>query len=164
MSAFTVFERPPLYKNGALLMPLLLASLAILLLTALLWPVRRLVRRHHRAEFPLAGRELLGYRLSRISALLMLLVMIGWATIISLLFADLSNLGGAFDPLILLIQVLTFFIFFGGLGVFVWYLLQVWRGRRSWWAKVWSVALVFAALVMIWVGLAFHLLSIGTNY
>ncbi len=164
MSAFTVFERPPFYKNSALVMPLLLTALAILLLTVLLWPTRWLVRRHHGATLPLAGRELLGYRLSRVSALLILLVLAGWATVVSLLFADLSNLAGAFDPMILTLQVLTFVVFFGGLAVFLWYLAQVWRGGRRWTAKVWSVALVFAALMVIWVGLAFHLLSFGTNY
>jgi CubicO group peptidase (beta-lactamase class C family) len=164
MSAFTVFERPPFYKNSALIMPLLLAALGILLLTVLLWPTRWLVRRHHGAALPLEKLDLLGYRLSRLSALLIILVLVGWATLISLLFADLSNLAGAFDPLILTLQVLTFLVFFGGLAVFLWYTFQVWRGRRRWPAKVWSIALVFAAVMVIWVGLAFHLLSFGTNY
>jgi hypothetical protein len=145
-------------------MPLLLISLAILLLTVLLWPTRWLVRRYHGAEFKLAGRELLGYRLSRIAALLIILVLAGWATLISLLFGDLSNLAGAFDPFTIALQVLSFLVFFGGLAVFAWYLLQVWRGRRRWWARVWSIALVLAAIIVIWVGLAFHLLSLGTNY
>jgi CubicO group peptidase (beta-lactamase class C family) len=164
LSAFTVYERPPFYKNAALLMPLVQISLAILLLTALLWPVRKLVRRYHGAGFPLEGRELLGYRLSRISAWLIPLVLIGWAVVASMLFDDVSNLFDAFDPIIVLLQILTFITFLGGLAAFVWYAVQVWRGRRRWWAKVWSIALVFAGLVMVWVGLAFHLLSFGTNY
>jgi hypothetical protein len=40
----------------------------------------------------------------------------------------------------------------------------VWRGGRRWPGKVWSIALILAALMVIWVGLAFHLLSFGTNY
>ena len=164
LSAFTVFERPVWYKNSALLMPLVQASLAILVLTALFWPIRWLVRRYHKAAFPLTGRELLGYRLSRLSALLILLVLVGWATVLSLLFSDLTNLAGAFDAIIVTLQVLTFLVFFGGLAVFGWYAWQVWRGRRSWKARIWSVALILAALVMIWLGLAFHLLSLGTNY
>jgi CubicO group peptidase (beta-lactamase class C family)/uncharacterized Tic20 family protein len=164
MSAFTVFERPPLYKNAALIMPLLQVSLAILLLTALLWPVRWLVRRYHGSTMSLTGRDLLGYRLSRAAAWLILLVLVGWAATITLMFSDLANLSGALDPLVLVLQILSFIVFFGALAVFLWYLWQVWRGKRRWWAKVWSVALVFAASVVIWVGLAFHLLSIGTDY
>jgi CubicO group peptidase (beta-lactamase class C family)/uncharacterized Tic20 family protein len=164
LSAFTVFERPPFYKNAAIVMPLLMAALAILLLTVLLWPVRWRVRRFHGGALPLTGRALLGYRLSRISALLILLVLAGWATLVSMMFADLSNLAGAFDPMLLVMQALTFIVFFGGLAVFVWYAAQVWRDGRRWPGKVWSIALVFAGVMVIWVGLAFHLLSFGTNY
>lgn len=164
MSAFTVFERPPLYKNAALVMPLLQLSLFILLVTVLLWPIRWRIRRYHGAAFPLAGRELLGYRLSRGAALLILLVLAGWATLVTMLFSDLSNLAGAFDPFLVLLQILSFVAFLGGLAVFVWYLVQVWRGRRSRWAKAWSVLLVLAGIVVVWVGLAFHLLDFGTNY
>jgi CubicO group peptidase (beta-lactamase class C family) len=164
LSAFTVFERPPFYKNAALLMPLLQLSLAILLLTVLFWPIRWLVRRYHGAAFPLTGRERLGYRLSRGAALAILLVLVGWATTITLMFGDLTNLGGAFDTIIIIMQILTFLVLFGGLAVLVWYLWQVWRGKRRWYARVWSVLLVFAALVVIWVALAFHLLSLGAQY
>ena len=93
-----------------------------------------------------------------------LLVLAGWATLVSLLFRDLSHLAGAFDPFLLLLQILSFVAFIGGLGVFIWYLVQVWRGRRSWWARVWSVLLVLAGVVVVWVGLAFHLIDFGTNY
>ena len=164
LSAFTVFERPPLYKNSALLIPLLLVSIGILLLTALFWPVRWAIRRHYQSALALSGRELLGYRLSRFAALSILLILVGWVVLISLMFGDLENLGGALDSFLLIVQVLTFVIFFGGLAVFCWYLWQVWAGKRGWKAKVWSVALVVAGAVMVWMGLAFHLLGISTNY
>ena len=93
-----------------------------------------------------------------------LLILVGWVVLISLMFGDLENLGGALDSFLLIVQVLTFVIFFGGLAVFCWYLWQVWAGKRGWKAKFWSVALVVAGAVMVWMGLAFHLLGIGTNY
>jgi len=164
LSAFTVFERPPLYKNSALLIPLLLVSIGILFLTAIFWPVRWAIRRHYQSALSLSGRELLGYRLSRFAALSILLILVGWVVLISLMFGDLENLGGALDSFLLIVQVLTFVIFFGGLAVFCWYLWQVWAGKRGWKAKFWSVALVVAGAVMVWMGLAFHLLGIGTNY
>src|SRR3712207_6823365 len=111
MSAFTVFERPPAYKNAALIMPLLQLSLAILLVTALLWPVRWLVRRYHGATMSLTGRDLLGYRLSRAASWLILLVLVAWGVTITLMFADLTNLGGAFDAIVLTLQILSFVVF-----------------------------------------------------
>ncbi|ARU17990.1 serine hydrolase [Croceicoccus marinus] len=164
MSAFTVFERAPWYKNAALLMPLIYAALVVLLLTALLWPVRALVRRHYGAPLPLEGRRRLGYRLSRLAALLMVLVLVGWGVLITLMFDDLTNLGGAFDAITIVLQVLTLVIFIGGLAVFAWYLWQVWTGGRRWTAKVWSVLLLLAGIVMVWLAAAFHLFGIGTNY
>jgi hypothetical protein len=164
LSAFTVFERPVWYKNAALLMPLLQLSLGILLLTVILWPVRWAVRRHFGSSLPLTGRDLLGYRLSRIAALLILLILGGWAALITMMFGDLENLGGGLDPLVIILQVLSFVVLFGALAVFCWYLWRVWTGKLRWTAKLWSVALVVAAVVVIWIGLAFNLLSIGTNY
>ena len=164
MSAFTVFERAPWYKDASLLMPLIYAALAVLLLTALFWPVRWLVRRHYGAPLPLEGRQRLGYRLSRLFALLMVLVLVGWGVLITLMFADLTNLGGAFDAITIVLQVLTLVIFIGGLAVFAWYLWQVWTGGRRWTAKVWSVLLLLAGIVMVWLAAAYHLFGIGTNY
>lgn len=164
LSAFTVFERPPTWRNSALIMPLLQISLLVLFLTVLLWPIRWLVRRYHGATFPLTGRERLGYRLSRFAALGILLVLVGWAVTIQMMFGDLTNLGGAFDVIIVILQVLTFLLLFGGLAALVWYLWQVWRGKRRWYAKVWSVLLVLSALVVIWVAAAFNFLSIGAQY
>lgn len=164
MSAFTVFERPAWYKNSALVMPLLQLAIGILLLTVILWPVRYAVRRYHKADFALTGRDLLGYRLSRGAALAILLVMGAWATLITVMFGDLENLGGGLDTMILIVQLLSFVVFLGGLAVFCWYAWQVWTGKRRWTAKVWSIALVVAGIVIVWVGFAFHMLKIGTNY
>lgn len=164
LSAFTVFERLPWYKDASLLMPLLYASLLILLLTAVLWPVRWLVRRHYAATLGYEGRELLGYRLSRVAAWAILLALLAWGVVITLMFGDLTNLGGAFDTIVIILQLATILIFFGGVGVFCWYLWQVWTGKRRWPAKVWSVLLVSAGLVVLWIGLAFHLVGIGTNF
>ncbi|WP_246448797.1 serine hydrolase domain-containing protein [Sphingomonas sabuli] len=164
MSAFTVFERPAWYKNSALVMPLLQIAIGILLITAILWPVRHAVRRYHKAEFALTGRELLGYRLSRSAAVAILLVLVGWAALITVMFGELENTGGNLDTLVIIVQLLTFVAFLGGLAIFCWYAWQVWTGKRRWTAKVWSLALVFAGIVVVWVGFAFHMLSIGTNY
>ena len=112
----------------------------------------------------MAGRERLGYRLSRLFALLMVLVLVGWGVLITLMFGDLTNLGGAFDAITVVLQVLTLVVFIGGLAVVAWYLWQVWTGGRRWTAKVWSVLLLLAGIVMVWLAAAYHLFGIGTNY
>jgi hypothetical protein len=54
--------------------------------------------------------------------------------------------------------------FVGLCGTALWNLQRVWRSNRGWFAKLWSVLLVLAALVTLWVTLSFHLISFGARY
>lgn len=164
ISPFMVFDRAPWYKNSAWLMPALLLALAILAITAIFWPVRALVRRKFGATLALEKRELLSYRLVRGAALFILLVLFGWMFAIQTMMGDFNNLNPSFDPIIYTLQILGFVAFLGGLGVILWDAWLVWRGKRGWKAKLWSIALVLAALIVVWVGFAFNLLSLGANY
>src|SRR3546814_16841131 len=65
-----VFQR--LSGWQALAMPLLVASLAILLLTVLAWPISALVRRYYGPPYRLAGMDARAHRLVRTPALLVL--------------------------------------------------------------------------------------------
>ena len=81
------------------------------------------------------------------------------------MLGDLSSLSSSFDPILYIVQILTFVAFVGGAaGDAAGTLWLVWRGKRRWKAKLWSIALLFAALIMLWVGWSFHLLGFGANY
>jgi CubicO group peptidase (beta-lactamase class C family)/uncharacterized membrane protein len=164
IAPFMVFDRAPWYRSSAWLVPALLLSLAILFLTALFWPVRALVRRKFGATLALEKRELTSYRLVRGAAWLILLALAGWAFAIITMMGDFNNLSPGFDPVIYTLQILSFVAFLGGLAVMLRDAWLVWRGDRGWKAKVWSLALVFAAFIITWIGFAFHLLSMGSNY
>ena len=129
----------------------------------LLWPVRWLVRRKFGAALALERRELLLYRLSRTFAWLILLVLVAWMVVLSAL-GELSRLNSGFDPILYFVQILTILVCFGSLGIFGWDLWLVWRGKRRWWSKAWSVLLLLAGLTMFWVAWSFHLLGFGANY
>jgi CubicO group peptidase (beta-lactamase class C family) len=164
LAPFTVYDRVPWHRDSAWLLPALMASMAILALTAIFWPVRALVRRRYGAKLELEKRELLAFRLSRGFALFILLVLVGWAIGITIMFGDLGNLHPSFDPLLWILEILGFLAFLGGLAVFLWDAWLVWRGKRGWKPKVWTLALVFAGVIVVWVGFAFNLLSLGANY
>jgi CubicO group peptidase (beta-lactamase class C family) len=163
VSPFIVWDRAPASRSAALLMPLLLLSIAIFFLTALFWPVRWLVRRKFGAKLALERRELLSYRLVRGFAWLILVALLGWLVVVSSL-GNLASMSASFDPILRVVQVLTFVAFLGGTGVMVRDAWLVWRGKRGWKAKVWSLVLVFAALVLVWIGFSFNLLSFSANY
>ncbi len=164
ISPFMVFDRVPWHQSSAWLLPALYLSLAILLLTALLWPIRALVRRRFGAALALERRELIGYRLARLAALAIVLTLIGWAVVITAMLGSLDNVTSAFDPVIYTIQIISFITFIGGFALILWDAWLVWRGKRRWTAKVWSLALVFAGFITLWIAFFFNLLSLGAHY
>jgi hypothetical protein len=164
VSPFTVFDRAPWYRSSSWLIPALVAALLILAITAIFWPVRALVRRRFGATLALEKNALLSYRLVRGASWLILLVVIGWVFALSKMLGDFNNLSAGFDPVIWTLQILGFLAFLGGFAVILWDGWLVWRGGRGWKARLWSLALVFAALMVVWIGFTFHLLSLGTNY
>ena len=161
------FDRTPGYRSSAWILPLMYCSLAILLLTALLWPTRAIVRRRYKTALPIAGRELWAYRSTRIASIATLAVLIGWAVALQMLFSDLGN-EAAFNAILLLLELLSVVVFIGFFLVALWYAYGVWRRpggwKATWAAKAWSILLVLAAFMVLYVGLVFKLIGFTTNY
>jgi CubicO group peptidase (beta-lactamase class C family) len=164
LSPFMVFERPPWYQNAAWLLPLFGASAAALLMTAIFWPVTAIVRRRFGAKLILEGQALRAYRWSRIAAILILAAVGTWATAITMMFKDLNKLGSKFDSMIHVAQVFGILAFIGGFALMLWNLRKVWSGNRRWPAKTWSIVLVLASFIVLWVAFAFNLIGLGVNY
>lgn len=162
---FEVYLRADGSRNGAWLTPTLLASLAVLVLTVIVWPIAAIVRRRYRAPLDLSPREIAAYRASRIGALLIVLGLGAWMVTIVSMFSDLNRTTEAFDPVIRFDQIFGFIAFVGGFVLILWNLATVWRvGSRRWPANVWSVLLALAALVILWIAFAFHLIGWGVHY
>ena len=157
------FDRTPTYRSSAWILPLVYFSIAVLLLTGLLWPTKALVRRKFKGDFGYTGRQLWAYRSSRIAAWAIIAVLVGWAVAIQMLFADLGN-EASMNAILLLLEFLSIVAFIGGLAVMVWYAYTAWRGKWRWPAKAWSIALVVAAGTIVYVGLVFKLIGLTTNY
>ena len=164
LSPFMVFERVPWYQNSAWLMPLLIASLAALGLTAVLWPVTAWVRRSYNAPLQLAAGPLRAYRASKLGALLILAALGLWVLTVVLMLKNNNYLDGRLDPLVWFDEIFGTIAFFGGLALTLWNLRTVWAGQRRWQAKLWSIVLVLAAATVLWLALATKLISLGTHY
>ena len=159
-----MLERAPAAKAGAWLMPAAVASLLALALTVIFWPVGALVRRHYRRPLPFTGREARAYRWVRIGALASLAAILAWGGIIILMFEDLSLLTASMDLWLVILHVAGSIAVFAGFGLALWHLAVVWKGKRRWTAKVWSVVLVVSTAVLAWIAIAYHLVGIGTDY
>jgi len=159
-----VFQPVPAAFNAGWNLPLLFASLAILALAAVLWPISAIVRRRYGGRFALAGRSALLYRLVRGVAIVDLLVFIGWAAVLAAVGADFTLLNGPILPLIRVIQILEIVGVLGAV-VAVLNLLAVWgESGRGWWAKVSSLAMALACVSVVWFIFSLNLLSLGLNF
>jgi CubicO group peptidase (beta-lactamase class C family) len=164
ISAIMMFDRTPGWKSSAWLLPALYASIAALLLTVLQWPVAALVRRRYGAELALTGADRSAFRWLRMAGIAALAVLAGWVGLVSLISSDLAWLSSKIDPWLWTLQILSVVAFFGLLAAAVWNGWRVWQGKRRWTAKVWSIVLVAAAVMILWVALAFKLISFGTDF
>ena len=158
-----VFYPTPWYANSAWLLPLLYASLAILFLTALLWPSRAIVRRKFGAALALEGRGLKAFRASRIAAIAILAALVAWFVTFTMMSNDV-NFGSAFTGLLVAIGLFSLIAFVGGLAVMVWYMVVAWRNKLPWTAKVWSILLVIAAATVLHLGVVFKLVGWNADF
>ncbi len=55
------------------------------------------------------------------------------------------------DLWLVILHVLGSIAILAGFALAVWHLLVVWRGKRRWLAKIWSVVLRPCAAVMAWI-------------
>jgi CubicO group peptidase (beta-lactamase class C family) len=164
VSPFMVLVPAPPAHNSAWLIPALLVSLALVLLAAIAWPVRALVRRRFGATFALVCKSLTAWRVSRGFAWLALLAVAGWIALILSFSSDLGSIGGPLDWLIILLRVLTPLATFGLLLASAWHLWLCWSHKRAWTMRIAAVLLVFAATVLVWVTLAFNLYGFSMVY
>jgi CubicO group peptidase (beta-lactamase class C family) len=163
-SPFMVFEPVPGALSAAWLTPALLLSLAALLVTALAWPIGSLVRRRYGAKRALSGAALQSDRAMRLFAGLAVVLFLGWFLFIQQLLSSFANLNGELDWALILLQGATPVVLFGLLGLTLWHGWIVWREGRGWRARLWSVILVPCALVLMWVGIGFHLIRFGLDF
>lgn len=162
VSPFMIWYRTPAALDSAWLMPALLFGIAVVFLTALSWPVGWFARRRYGAQLALQGRSLHSYRVVRGFAWLVLLALVGWMVVITGLESFEGH--GSTDWLILLVQIIGTLAFLGLFAAALWNAWIVWRSKRGWFAKLWSVLLVLGAFFILWTALAYKLISFGAEF
>jgi len=163
VSPFMMFEPSAAAKSAGWLLPAFVVGLLSLFLTAIAWPISALTRRHYRAQYALAGLDAKAHRFVRIASAVVLITLAGWIFLMIRIMGDF-NMAGRMDGLILLLQVLAPFAFIGGVAIGVWNAWVVLRSPRSWYAKAWAVLLALSFVAVLWVSLAFNLISFGVNF
>lgn len=164
ISPFMMFEPVPWWRSPSWLQPAAGTAFTALLLTALLWPVAAIVRRRHRVELGLAGRDARGHLLSRLAAVAISSVTVGWATLVGFGLTQLSLLGPPLDPWLFAMHVLSVVIYVGGAAIAVWAGYIAWRSPIRWISRLWTSVLAVSALTLLWTASAYHLLAFRSTY
>lgn len=164
LSPFEVFDRAPAARSSAWILPALYVAIPVLLLTFLAWPAGWWTRRHYNAPLRLERPSLKAYRATRLMAGLAIALIAGWSIAISAMFANLENLAGTLDPLVMALQVLGAIILVGMVLVAAWNLWRTWTDGRRWARKLWSLLILLASLLVLYVAATFGLLAMTVNY
>src|SRR3569832_1462150 len=129
-------------------MPALCASLAILFMTFIFWPIGWFVRRKYGAQLALAPKSLGAYRAVRIMAGLDLAMMLGWGMLVTSLLGALDGAPTAFDPMLWALQIGGAIVFVGAVGIAGWNAWLTWTDGRRWARKTWSVLVLLSTLLL----------------
>lgn len=164
VSPFMMFDRVPWYKDPAWLAPAFFAALGLLFLGALSWPAGAIARKRYKSANVHEGKRLRNQRIWLGWQWLSVATVAGWVGFVGVGFSKLELLGGPLDPLLYALQVLTPIAFFGLVLLAGWNLLGSFKEKRGWFSKLWAVAMLFSAVILLWVALGYHLIGFGTNY
>jgi CubicO group peptidase (beta-lactamase class C family) len=164
LSPFTVYTPAPGSTNGAWLGPVLISALALITLTALMWPIRAGVRWYFGAAFALTGRAKLAFRLSRLACWLVVVAVAGWIGMLVAFTLDLSSIGGPLDWLIQSLRILSPLAAVGLVLSAGWLFVLVLRQPRLWWTKLSTLVLTACGLVCLWGVWVYNLYGMSLVY
>lgn len=157
-----VFERLSTWR--ALSRPLLVASLLVLALTVLAWPVSAMVRRYYRVPYRLAGADARMHRRSRIAALAVLLALGGTLAFVVAMLNSLEMTSPDSDGIIIALRLFATVALPLGAAVGVWNAWHVLRAPRRLLARLWALLLALACLYALWIGVVHHVIGFGASY
>jgi len=158
-----VFQRVGLWRDRRVLLPVLVVSLVLMVLTLVLWPVAALVRRHYQRPLELTRPERwvrLAVRMILALDILFLAAITGIVVVgsLSAVFDD------RLDKWILLAQLIGLA---GSLGTLVvlYDAIQSWISKRKRiWSRLYATVLALACLGFLWFVFAGNLLRFSTSY
>src|SRR6266542_2540057 len=158
---FFVGQRVGLFENGRILLPAVVISLLVMLLTLLLWPIAWLVRRHYGKRLELTRKE---WWLRQGVRIVFLMDLVFAVAIVGLVIYGLEHLwvfsdrGNKYFYLIQAIGVL------GAVGTLLvlYNAIRLWTIKRRIWAKLQGTLLALACLGFLWFVFAGNLLHFSS--
>jgi hypothetical protein len=159
-----VFQRPPLSENSSLNLPLIVSSIAILLLTLLLWPVAFLIRRHYGKSLVLTTYQHRLRLVVRLVCLFDLLFLLGFVGFFVMAEKNIGMLSPRFNPLLRTIQMVGWLGVIGTLPALS-NAISSWRQHGRWlWSRLGDSLVALACVGFAWFAYAWNMLHWSLRY
>jgi CubicO group peptidase (beta-lactamase class C family) len=158
-----MYDRVPWSKSAGWWLPVLAVSLGALILTSLAWPISALTRRHYHVAPRLSGQDAKAQRFVRIACVASGGVFLAWIGLTLAMFSVLELIA-KLSGWVVLLRVLSPFVFLGAAGIGLWNARVVLRSGRRWYAKLWSLVLAASLLALLWAAFTVHLISFRSGY
>jgi hypothetical protein len=161
---FMVFQKSAWYLNSAFNLPLIVASIVIMALALLLWPVSALTRRHYvqRLNWPPRDRKLRLW--VRVACALGLIFLAGFAMFFSMAEKDIAIVSPAYNPLLRLLQLLGWLACLGAV-LAIYNAVRSWREKDRWMgSKLIETAICLALLGFVWFVFTWNMLHLSLKY
>ena len=129
-SPHQVYMPTPFWRSAVWLLPLLVASITIILLMGVAWPIEALVRWRQGVGRTQPDRAAQIYRWARPLALAAALVMVAWLTTVGVMAATFF-INSSLDPWIVTLHGLSAVVFPLAANAAAWHAWIVWRTRTG---------------------------------
>ena len=156
--------RSPFWRSSAWNIPLLIGTIAMLLLTVLFWPIKAVLRWRYSSSFPYSGRAARVYRLTRVVALIDLVFLGGFLCALLYGAEHLAFFDTPSDPIFFSLEVLGVIGIVGTIIPLYNLALALSDRTRPWWTKVTDGLIALACLSTIWIAVTLNFVNFHFNY
>jgi CubicO group peptidase (beta-lactamase class C family) len=144
--------------------PALAASAVVAVLTLLVWPFAAMWRRWRRKRWGGGSSDRRKFLAARLVLLVDVVVIAATAVLLFLSLADMTVLGDALDPLVLLVYALAWLGVLGAVPA-VWAAATFWRdGVGTRWSRIHHTLIGASSVLMAWFFLTFRIAGTTLNY
>jgi len=168
-----VYTPTPGWRSSTWLLPLLLFSVAALIVTALAWPIAAVIRRHYSVALPREGVAARAHRWVHIAAASQSVVIASWLAIIFGMMATFyitwlpyfissSMVKWIFSAHLLSVVILPLATL-----VTLWNVWVTFTSRTGWrnaLGRTWSVVIAASSLTVLYVAVIFHFIGFGVAF
>ncbi len=161
---FMVFQKASAWENSAFQLPLIIASLAIIVLAVVLWPIAALIRRHYAKPLTLTPQEKRLRLLVRLTCVAFILFFLGFVIFFSIGLKDIGLLSPKGNPWLRLIQLFGWLAVLGTL-IAIYNAVQSLQDRALWlWSKIGDTLIALSCVGALCFIFTWHLLHWSLKY